>query len=84
MAMSNNLGDREHQKFKETKAGNAAVRTTGSIALQSEDESDNVGVELGSLKTDDLKTQHILNCILCELKLLNLHMVQITEDETQC
>lgn len=76
MAMSKALGDREHHKFVETTDGETAVRTIEQDRPELYDSE-------GKLKTTDNLLLSLMNDIKNELKIMNIHLAEISCLEVQ-
>jgi hypothetical protein len=71
MAMSRALGDREHDKFVETTAGDTAVRTKAVDRPETYDSE-------GKLTVTDNILLSLMNDIKNELKVMNIHLAEIS------
>jgi hypothetical protein len=75
MAMSKALGDREYQKFEETTDGDTAVRVL-------EQTSNRKNYDENLLVADEI-TETLLESIHKQLKIMNVHLAQISGLELQ-
>jgi hypothetical protein len=77
MAMSPNVGDREQEKFVEDGAGNTAIRTIATSLQDSDLDEQEIRPD-GAAMVYAAQFE-LLNSILTELRILNLHMAVITD-----
>jgi hypothetical protein len=76
--MSPHIGDREKDKFKELPDGNTAVRVSVEQALDEDGDKQQIRPDgAASIHSSQLE---ILCSILRELRVLNLHMEVITDN----
>lgn len=78
---SQNIGDLERDKFKASKDDATAVRIDGRATLQSEDGTQAVDLTDNAIATYDNNSFSVLNEILHQLKIMNLHLAEITGEE---
>ena len=78
---SQNIGDLERDKFKASKNDETAVRIDGRTTLQSEDGAQAVDFTDNAIATYDNNSLSVLNEILHQLKIMNLHLAEITGEE---